>query len=120
MMLAALLLLQAAPAPAADEVVVIGERLEKNWAAKFRSGAKGMQCKVTRSTGDAEIDRIGCVAMEACTPIFQSRTAATDQRGIRPEVKKMMQTSLNAEFTNCVKRERTAGIAALVAQRKVQ
>ncbi len=119
MMLAALLLLQAASATAADEVVVIGRRLD-SWEAKFRSGRKGKQCRVTRSTGDAEIDRIGCVAMEACMPIFQSRTAATNDRGIRPEVKKMMQTSLYAELTTCVKRERTAGIAALVARRKVQ
>jgi hypothetical protein len=102
----ALVLLQAAPDPAA--------LLDQRWIGAMRGSA----CRTKRSTGDAEIDRVGCVAMEACLPTFESRYAATGDRAIRPEVKKMMRTSLNAELATCVQRERQAGVAALVARRK--
>lgn len=118
MILAALLLLQATPAPDAEEVVVLGQRLERTFKAGVRFGKDGARCKIAKSTGDAEIDRIGCRAMEVCFPPFQSRFEATRDRAIRPEVRKVMQSALNQELTACFKRERTDGIAALVARRR--
>ena len=118
MILAALLLLQAAPAADAHEVVVIGPRLERAFKANVRFRADGPQCKIGTSTGDAEIDRIGCRALEVCFPPFQSRFAATRDRAIKPSTRKVMQGALNQELTACFKRERTDGIAALVARRR--
>ena len=106
MILATLLLLQVV----ADPAVLLDQR----WSGTMRGAA----CRTKRSTGDAAIDRIGCAAMEACMPTYQSRAASTGDRAIRPEVKKMMKTSLDAELSVCVRRERTAGIAALLTQRK--
>ncbi|MFD1786061.1 hypothetical protein ACFSC3_00600 [Sphingomonas floccifaciens] len=111
MILAALLMLQAA-APAIDDAAAIGQRLS-TWRGTLKDGV----CKTRKTTGDAEVDRIGCSAMERCTPQFESRYAGAQDRAIRPEVKKVMIAALNGELTKCVDSERKAGIAALVAKR---
>ena len=114
MILAALLMLQAAaPAPATDAVTVIGQRLH-DWRGTYKNGA----CTVRKSSGDAEIDRIGCTAMERCFPQFESRFQGTQDREVRREVKKVMIAALNADLTKCVESERKAGIAALAARRQ--
>ncbi|WP_326525443.1 hypothetical protein [Sphingomonas sp.] len=119
MILALLLALQAAPAPApADEVTVIGQRLEKDWSGRVRFTKSGTKCDIRKSTGDAEIDRIGCTAMERCFPQYQARYQAANDRAVRPDVKKVMQAALNQELTACVTSERKAGIAALAAKRR--
>ncbi|WP_394653679.1 hypothetical protein [uncultured Sphingomonas sp.] len=110
MILAALLMLQAAPA--VDDGATIGARLQ-NWRGSLSDGT----CKTRKSTGDLQIDRIGCAAMERCVPQFESRYAGAQDRAIRPEVKKVMQAALNGELTKCIDSERKTGIAALVAQR---
>jgi len=112
--LAALLMLQAAaPPPATDEVTVIGQRLQA-WRGTYKNGI----CKIRKSSGDAEVDRIGCAAMERCVPQFESRYAGAQDRAIRPEVKKVMLAALNGELAKCVDSERKTGIAALVAKRQ--
>jgi len=118
--LAALLMLQAAPAPATiveDEIVVIGRRLER-FKAEVKFGKDGPQCRIKIATGDAEIDRIGCTAMTTCFPQFQSRYQATNDRAISPKTRKVMQFALNGELTDCVTRQRKTLIAELVARRR--
>jgi hypothetical protein len=119
--LSTLLMLQAATAPLPivnNDVVVIGQRLEKDFKANVKFDKNGPQCRVAKSTGDAEIDRIGCTALEVCFPQFQSRFEATRDRAIRPEVRKVMQGALNQELAGCFAGERTSGIAALAAKRR--
>ena len=119
MIVAVLLMLQAAPASgAAEDVVVIGQRLERAFKANVTFDKGGARCKVARATGDAEIDRGGCTALTACFPQFQSRFEATRDRAIRPEVRKVMQGALNQELAGCFGRERNSGIAALAARRR--
>ncbi len=109
MILAMLLMLQA---PATDAAATVGQRLS-TWRGALKDGT----CRTRTSTGDAEIDRIGCAAMERCTPQFESRYQGAQDRAIRPEVKKVMIAALNGELAKCVDSERKAGIAALVAKR---
>lgn len=119
MILAALLLLQTAPAPVpADDIVVIGQRLQKNFKASVKFGKDGARCRISRSTGDVEIDRIGCTAIETCFPQYQSRYHATRDRAIRPDVRKVMQAALNQELSSCMSAQYKAGTAALAAKRK--
>lgn len=111
MILALLLMLQAAPA--VDDGAAIGARLQ-NWRGSLSDGT----CKTRKSTGDPQIDRIGCAAMERCVPQFESRYAGAQDRAIRPEVKKVMLAALNGELAKCVESERKTGIAALIAKRQ--
>jgi hypothetical protein len=89
MILAAFLMVQAAaPAPPADDIVVIGQRLQRDFKARVDFGKAGARCRVTKSTGDAASDR------------------------------KVMREALNAELTSCVDAQHRTGVAALVAQRR--
>lgn len=117
-MLALLVLLQAAQLAAADDAIVIGRRLDQDFKANVRFGKDGARCRVGKSTGDAEIDRVGCTALEVCVPPFESRLATARDRAIRPEVKKLMRGALAGELATCVGRERSAGVAALAARRR--
>jgi hypothetical protein len=119
MILAAFLMVQAAaPAPPADDIVVIGQRLQRDFKARVDFGKAGARCRVTKSTGDAAIDRIGCTALEVCFPQYRSRFDGTTDRAIRPDVRKVMREALNAELTSCVDAQHRTGVAALVAQRR--
>jgi len=99
------------PAPGAD-VTVITRRLS-TWRGSIRRGT----CRTRASTGDVAIDRIACSAMEVCVPQFESRAAAAGDRAIRPEVRKVMMTALNADLAKCMDGRHKAGVAALAAER---
>jgi hypothetical protein len=79
MMLVALALLNAQPvqpapsAPAAqqDEIRVVGQRL-RNWRGQMSSRNGSDRCITLTSSGDAEIDRIGCSAMAHCYAIHRA------------------------------------------------
>ncbi|URW74510.1 hypothetical protein M9980_07915 [Sphingomonas donggukensis] len=110
MILAALLMMQAAPA--ATEAAM-ATRLDQRWRGSLKGGA----CVTKRSTGDVDVDRIGCSAMETCQPQFDSRLQAAGDRAIPAGTKKVMRAALTAELAKCVTDARRAGIAALSAQR---
>jgi hypothetical protein len=72
---ASLLLAQAVsaspPAPQAEnEIVVLAQRLaasEVDWSTRLRNGAMTIRrCKVTRSSGDRELDKVVCQSMREC------------------------------------------------------
>ena len=73
-MIAAMLLLIAAqqPAPAAEateseEIVVIGRRARGvRWDWRVNRAGQLAMCRITRSSGDPEIDQIGCEATRQC------------------------------------------------------
>jgi hypothetical protein len=103
-MIAPLLLLAAQPAPAADvqpgamenDIVVIGQRVRK---LKFRiklDKAGRVACRITRSSGDPEIDRLACDAARPC---------------VRPD------TVTKAAMTACLE-PRWAELPARIAERR--
>ncbi len=120
MILALLLLIQATTPAPVDDIVVIGQRLQRDFKADVRFGKAGAACKIRKSTGDAEIDRIGCTAMTTCFPQYQSRYQGTGDRAIKPETRKVMRAALNGEFTRCVDRQHQALIAELAARRRAE
>jgi hypothetical protein len=76
-MIAAMLLLIADPqtAPAAgvadseqmEEIVIIGRRARGvRWDWHVNKAGRLTKCKITRSSGDREIDQIGCEATRQC------------------------------------------------------
>lgn len=119
MILLALALQAASPPPpvdTAEEIVVIGEKL-KTWRAGIRFGKAGATCKIKTSTGDAEIDRIGCTAIEQCWPQFLSGFEATRAKGVAAEDRKAKTAELNQALGACVTAKRDALIADLADRR---
>lgn len=73
----------APPAPAAqqEEIRVVGQRLQ-NWRGKMFSRRGSDRCDTVVSSGDAEIDRLGCSAMAHCYAIHRAGlTEAASRRG---------------------------------------
>jgi hypothetical protein len=118
-MVFALLLAQAAPppAPGADDIVVIGEKL-KGWKGRVSDTIGIHSCRTTQSTGDKEIDTIGCRVLTDCfVPMKPQMIAAARAAGRDAEKRKAAQAPLNAEMTACFKERRTALIEDLLDRR---
>ncbi|WP_394270493.1 hypothetical protein [Qipengyuania sp.] len=117
----AALALAAAPAAepvalAADQIVVIGERL-KTWRGKWRTDKGAARCQTTKSTGDREIDAIGCSALEACvTPLIPRMQAIAASKAPRAERNRLMQAA-SQPIGPCLVERRGDGIAALAERR---
>jgi len=119
--LGAFLLLAVGPAdvpPVAEarEIVVIGEKL-KQWRGDWGSRNGVLSCRTTKSTGDAEIDAVGCQALVACAAPqvsrFQAIAAGKASRSAR---RRQMDAAAQAMMP-CLAEQRAAGIAALADRR---
>lgn len=122
-MIAAMLLVAAAQAvpgtvsQAEDEITVIARKL-KAWRGSMRVRKGVSTCKTRKSTGDREIDAIGCAAMTVCFPRFMPRfEAALVDKTLAAEARKRASESLNAELTACVGGEHEARTQALADRR---
>ncbi|HEX8216445.1 MAG TPA: hypothetical protein VF577_03180 [Allosphingosinicella sp.] len=72
-MLLSLAALQGASTPAAEgeelaeAITVIGQRARRvRWDWRVNRAGRLTKCKITRSSGDSEIDQIGCEATRQC------------------------------------------------------
>jgi hypothetical protein len=119
--LAAFLILSVAPAgispvDEASEIVVIGEKL-KEWRGNWGSRNGALSCQTTRSTGDAEIDAVGCQALVTCAaplvPRFKAIAAAKASKSAR---RRQMDAAAQSMMP-CLAEQREAGIAALADRR---
>lgn len=117
--LAALLLATvpaAVPAAQADEIVVIGERL-KAWRGKFGTKDGVASCRTTKSTGDREIDAIGCNALVACiTPHASQMQAIADMKLPKAERNRRLNDAMQP-VGPCLVEKRGDAIANLAARR---
>ncbi|KQN24769.1 hypothetical protein ASE86_00230 [Sphingomonas sp. Leaf33] len=110
MILAALLML------GADYVTVTSTSLDK-FRAQVAFTSSGPQCRIKVSSGDADVDRVGCTAIESCYPTYQSRYATTSDREVRPSVRKVMRAALDQELQDCMKTVGDRGLVELTARR---
>jgi hypothetical protein len=108
--------LQVAVPTAADEVVVIGQKLA-TWRASCRTQGQAFTCRTRRSSGDVQIDAIGNAAMEACFPAMRPRYEAAQARGVAPAQRRSMMASANDAYGRCMIARRDAGISALAERR---
>ena len=118
MILALALIQVVAPPPAADEpdIVVIARKLQ-DWRASFRMKRGKYACAVTRSTGDLEIDRVGCEAMRVCLIPAMPRFEAARAKSVDAATRKRLTDAINAEMTTCVRDHRQQLIAELADRR---
>lgn len=104
-----------APAPA-DEVTVIGRRLD-TWRGAIRTTKAGTTCITKSSTGDPEIDRIGCTVMTECWPETRTRMQAAQVKGLTRAERKRLADAAAQAFITCGKPKREAMIDALAERR---
>ena len=114
--------LQAAPIPQPreDDVVVIGRRV-REWRGTFKADKNGVsrQCRTKRSTGDLEIDAIGCEATVTCyTQVHGKVAAIMAATKSRKEANRRMASIMNAEMTPCMDRTYRPLVAALAQKRR--
>ena len=102
--------------PAADEIVVIGRKL-KTWRGSVRSNRRGTSCRTRTSSGDPQIDAIGCAAMLHCWPATLPRFQASTAKGIAPADRKRLQTDANAALVSCLTIEHRTRVEALADRR---
>jgi len=116
----ALALAQAVTAPAAappeQDIVVIGRKLAA-WRGKITTTPLGTRCVTRKSTGDREIDQVGCTAMERCWPAALPRMKAAHAKGVAEEERVRLQEQINADFAACAKPQREALVEELRARR---
>jgi hypothetical protein len=118
--LALLLAAQAAdPLPLQNDIVVIGEKL-KRWAANVREVDGKWKCTTKRSTGDAEIDKIGCDSMIHCYPPMKDRLVRLQNRSIAKSVRKAEAKLVSDDMTKCVFEKRADLIAELAERRRAR
>jgi hypothetical protein len=119
--LGAFLVLAAGPADVptvaeAREIVVTAEKL-KQWRGNWGSRNGVLSCRTTKSTGDVEIDAVGCQALVTCAaphvPRFQAIAAAKASNSAR---RRQMDAAAQAMMP-CLAEQRAAGIAALADRR---
>ncbi|HEY0112370.1 MAG TPA: hypothetical protein VGB59_04380 [Allosphingosinicella sp.] len=97
MIIAAALLFAQPSAPAAEtqpdhEIVVIGERLRKlRFKMKRNRTTMLGSCRITRSSGDAVLDKMACDAAVACMGA-KKITGATFNACLNPRWKAIVQT----------------------------
>jgi hypothetical protein len=99
-----------------DEIVVIGQK-QKNWRGNLKHKKGVPFCKTTRSTGDKEIDKIGCDAMIICFPIHGSGLMKLAKQYKKKSEFNAAAKPIYAEMGNCVFKNRDQGISELANKR---
>ncbi len=113
----ALLAAQAVPVDQMpDDIVVIGQRLA-HWTGKYQIRGSRMKCATKTSTGDPEIDAIGCEAFETCANVLAPRITASDDKALATEVRLAMKAGIKHDLSECVADKRVEFIAALADRR---
>ena len=116
---------QAAAAPAtpreidpevAAQVPVIAGKLEQ-WRGAWGAAGGKIACRTVRSSGDEEIDALGCASMIACVkPAYPALKTIADGSAAIEEKKRQMSAKL-ATLEPCMRQHRGQGIAELALKR---
>jgi len=112
--------LQAAPPPPPalpeEDIVVIARKLDR-WRGRITTSPLGTRCVTKLSTGDREIDKVGCTAMERCWPTILPRMKAAQATGADKAERRAAQEAINADFGACARPQRVKLIEELRARR---
>jgi hypothetical protein len=111
---------QAPPAPrppaVEQDITVIGQRLGR-WTARYEVRGSRVSCRTRRSTGDSEIDAIGCRAFETCILQFRPRIDESDRTDLEGSVRRRMKEAIRRDLGTCVDARRDELIAELADRR---
>jgi hypothetical protein len=99
------------------EIVVVGQRLS-HWTGKYAIRGSKLRCITKTSSGDRDIDALGCGAFDACADQLASRIAATDEKTLPKEVRVSMKESVERDLSICVAEKRVVLIRELAKHRQ--
>jgi hypothetical protein len=99
------------------EIVVVGQKLDR-WQGEFSLRGEKLKCKTKRSSGDKQIDLLGCEAIKLCIMPLQSRLTESDNKALGVARQKELKKEIFDDFTVCGKETRARLVADFVAQRK--
>jgi hypothetical protein len=100
----------------AAQVPVIAGKLEQ-WRGAWGAVGGKLACKTIRSSGDEEIDALGCASMIACVkPEYAALKGIADGKATVDEKKRLISAKL-ATLQPCMKAHRGQGIAELALKR---
>ena len=99
------------------EIVVIGQRLS-NWTGRYAIRGSKLRCSTKTSSGDRDIDTLGCRAFEACADQLASQIAATDEKSLPKDVRVSMKESVKRDLSICVADKRVVFIGELAKERQ--
>lgn len=99
-----------------QEIVVVAQKLAR-WRAKFVVRGPKLTCTTKRSTGDAEIDAIGCAAFEQCVGQLRSRIDESDRVDLPKATRRKMKVSIGRDLEACITARRDELIADLADRR---
>lgn len=118
LLMTALLVAQTVPVePEQAEIVVIGQRLS-HWTGKYAIRGTKLRCATKTSSGDREIDALGCKAFDACADQLSSRIAASDDKSLPKESRVSMKDGIKHDLSICVADQRVNLIAQLADHRR--
>lgn len=117
LMTALLVAQQAMVAPDETEIVVIGQRLS-HWTGKYAIRGSKLRCSTKSSSGDRDIDTLGCRAFDSCADQLSSQIAATDEKPLPKATRLAMKESVKRDLSTCVASKRITLIEELASQRK--
>lgn len=99
-----------------QEIVVIGRKLDR-WTAQYVVRGARIDCRTEKSTGDQEIDAIGCSAFNACVGQLRGRIDESDRKDLKKGTRKRMKAAIKRDLAACVSVQRDELIADLVDRR---
>lgn len=99
------------------EIVVIGQRLAR-WSATYMIRGSKLRCAAKTSTGDPDIDSLGCKAFETCADQLAPRIAKSDEKSLANSDRLAMKAGIKQDLSACVADQRTVLIAELAKNRQ--
>lgn len=107
---------QAVIPPEQAEIVVIGHRLS-HWTGKYAIRGSKLRCATRTSSGDQDIDALGCRAFDYCADQLASKIAATDEKSLPKATRLTMKESVKRDLSACVASKRVTLIEELATHR---
>lgn len=100
----------------AAEVPKIAEKL-RNWRGTWAAVDGKLACKTVKTSGDEDVDKIGCLATLTCVkPAYPELKAIADAKATDEQKKIRMRAKLDS-LQPCMSRHRGQGIAELALKR---
>jgi hypothetical protein len=100
----------------AAQVPVIAGKLEQ-WRGAWGAAGGKLACRTVKSSGDEEIDALGCAATIACVkPAYPALKKIADGAAAKDEKERLMKAKL-ATLEPCLRQHRGQGIAELALKR---
>ena len=107
----------AAPVPEVQrDIVVIGAKLTEFRTRVWSKDGK-MFCRTKKSTGDKDIDAIGCTSAATCMADLRPRLVASADRKLPAAERKRLANEVGRDWYTCTMAKREGMIAELAERR---